>query len=313
MERMLNDSDGAGEDEQAQLKLLTEFASDAEHIERQALILDRAGEGELAVTAYRQAVERLTKAVGACPEGLPEKAKLSRHAGELLGRCVYLESLNGLPTADPLEDHISSLRLRLGSSGRVVELGPAAAEEEVVDNATPATDACEEKAVEAEPSEAGSSTSAKPSRTKRAVSAAAVGGAVGLAVLHAPLVAVGLAAGAAYATTRQDGTGEAARKVGDAGLEVATCTKSFVREHQLPERAERAIGSVRAVDAKYGISERAQSAATSSWDTLREINSKYKVSKKLSKGVSSAASSASAATSTVSSWVARASSEGSKQ
>ncbi|OLP99704.1 putative phosphoribosylformylglycinamidine synthase, chloroplastic/mitochondrial [Symbiodinium microadriaticum] len=89
----------------------------ASEIERVALDLDRAGDPEQAVAVYRQVAERLAKAAASCPEGNPDRAVLARHAGEVLGRVVYLESLNGAPAAVPPEGHIGCDHLVIPGPG----------------------------------------------------------------------------------------------------------------------------------------------------------------------------------------------------
>ena len=190
---------GRPQDDEDHLILCTairELASEAAQIEQTAMELDRAGDAEQAAACYRQAAERLSRAAASCPDGEADRAVLSRHAGEIMGRIVYLESLHGAPAVTPLEEHIGSARLG----------GPAA------------------------------SGSAHHSLREQAASAAGVAGTAGLLVLHAPLAAVALAAGAAYATTRKDTAGEAARNVGDFGIQTFDKAKTLAEEHKVPEQ-----------------------------------------------------------------------------
>lgn len=60
-------------------------------------------------------------------------------------------------------------------------------------------------------------------------------------MLHAPVCALGLAAGAAYATTRQDSAGEAARSMGSMGLQAAEHVKQVAEQHRLSSRASNAL------------------------------------------------------------------------
>ncbi|CAE7227303.1 unnamed protein product [Symbiodinium microadriaticum] len=57
----------------------------------------------------------------------------------------------------------------------------------------------------------------------------------------APVCAIGLAAGAAYATTREDSAGEAARSMGSFGLEAAAHVRHVAHEHRLSERLDGAL------------------------------------------------------------------------
>ncbi|CAE7529845.1 unnamed protein product, partial [Symbiodinium sp. CCMP2456] len=90
--RVHGDASADAEDERILTAVFAELAAEASEIERVALDLDRAGDPEQAVAVYRQVAERLAKAAASCPEGNPDRAVLSRHAGEVLGRVVYLES-----------------------------------------------------------------------------------------------------------------------------------------------------------------------------------------------------------------------------
>mmetsp|Transcript_3997 Transcript_3997/g.12572 ORF Transcript_3997/g.12572 Transcript_3997/m.12572 type:complete len:304 (+) Transcript_3997:143-1054(+) len=263
--------EGSNQDDEGDARLLyaafAELAKEASEIESIAMELDRAGDAEQAVACYRQAVQRLSAAAAACPEGNPDRVVLSGHAGQVLGRVVYLESLAGAPAAAPVEQHIGSAQLGTGTDGAPLP----------------------------EPVGWG----------KRAASAAAVGGAAGLLVLHAPVTAVALAAGAAYATTREDGAGKAARTVGDIGLQAASRAQTLAQENRLPERAERAWGRVLAVEERYGVVGRAQATATSSWLRLQELEREYGVAGKLGQGLVSASASAASATTTATAWAAR--------
>jgi len=221
----------------------------ASQIESIAMELDRAGDAEQAAACYRQAADRLSQAAAACPSssGPSNGALLSRHAGQILGRIVYLDSLCGAPASVPLEEHIGQTQLRLGD-------------------------------------ERDCSAGETLGWRNQAASAAAVGGTAGLLVLHSPLVAAVLAAGAAYATTRGDSAGDAARAVGNMGIEAAERAHTMAEEHQVSERVDGALGRVRAMDEQYGISDKTQAVAASSWEKLRELNRKHQVTDKLASG-----------------------------
>lgn len=258
-----------------------ELAHEASGIEQVAIELDRAGDAEQAVAIYQQAAERLARAAAACPEGNPDKPLLARHAGEVLGRVVYLESLGGAPATAPVEAHIGNMTLSEGQRH-----GP-----EAMDDGW-----C---------TESGSDKPRKPKWRHQAASAAAIGGATGLLVLHGPVAAVALAAGAAYATTRQDTAGQAARSVGDLGLEAAKKGKAFADEHQLPEKVTDAIAQVKALDERLGVSSRAQAVAAASVEALRDLDRRHQVSTKLVQGTASATVSVASATVRAAGWVSR--------
>uniref|UniRef100_A0A7S1R8B1 Uncharacterized protein n=1 Tax=Alexandrium catenella TaxID=2925 RepID=A0A7S1R8B1_ALECA len=140
---------------------------------------------------------------------------------------------------------------------------------------------------------------------ERAASAAAVGGAAGLLVLHAPFAAAALAAGAAYATTREDSAGDAARSMGDAGLRAAARARALAEEKKLPEQMEGVLGRVRAADERLGITSKAQEVASSSWEALRELDRRHSLSTKFGQGVSSASSGVASASSAAAGWAGR--------
>lgn len=275
-------------------------ASDAAHVEQQAMVLDSAGAFEPAISAYRQAADLLAQAAKACPDGCAEKAAISRHAGELLGRMTYLSSLcEGANIAPaPVAEHVRRLRFQRGPHALdAVYLGPEG-EEEVAVGANAASRSPFGVPADTDGAQSTASTAARrrqPTRVEQACSAAAIGGAVGIAVLHAPVCAVGLAAGAAYATTRKDGVGDAARTAGDLGWKAASRTKEFCDEHHVGEKAGNAIAGVRSIDEKYGLSDKAQAAAISSWKGLRSLDKKYKLSKKFGHGLGVVASGAASA------------------
>lgn len=137
---------------------------------------------------------------------------------------------------------------------------------------------------------------------KTIIAAGAVAGATGLALMG-PIAAVALGAGAAYATTRQDGIGKAARTVGDASLRVVDKTRAFNDEHRLDQKldqklqitenarsldemlrlselAQRAGETVRAIDEKLAISRNTVSAAEKTVCLATSVDEKYGISSK---------------------------------
>jgi hypothetical protein len=121
-------------------------------------------------------------------------------------------------------------------------------------------------------------TCAKGSKTSMA--AGALVGATGL-VLIGPLTGVALAAGAAYATTRQDDIGKAARSVGDAGLRAVDSTRAFTEERRIAEKLDEKLEiseSASYLDRTLHISTITQKAG----DTVRSIDEKFAISESTS-------------------------------
>jgi len=278
-------ADGSN-DEQILVDAAVEHAAEAAQFESKAMEHDRGGEAKEAIESYLLAAEKLKQAASLCPEGLPDKAVLSRHAGEVLGRVVYLESLGGAPATAPLEQHIGRVTLTLGGAAE-----PSDEEEaEAMGFAT----IHESDGVIMTDSEEGRPTSLK----KRAASAAAVVGGTGLLVLHAPLIAAGMAGAVAYAATREDSTGRAARKVGDVGISTANRASSFAVEYRIPDRMNQVVGKV--------VSDKNQEQAASALESLKSFNRQHQVTKNIGVGASAAASGVGSAASSLSSWVSNA-------
>mmetsp|Transcript_102004 Transcript_102004/g.287974 ORF Transcript_102004/g.287974 Transcript_102004/m.287974 type:complete len:329 (-) Transcript_102004:76-1062(-) len=273
------------EDEEVLRAAFACVAARAAEIEKQAMELDRAGDAQRAIERYREAAEQLVQATTACPEDYTDKVTLARHTGEVMGRVVYLQSLAGGPATAPIEEHIGHVTLTLGPP-------PSEPEEDSMPLGSVATDAAK-----------------RPSRVKQALSAAAIGGAAGLLVVHGPITAAALAVGAAYATTRNDTSGEAAREVGNAGIAAVRRARKFNQEHKVTsnvsEKVEEALVKARAMDEKYGLIDKTQAMASSSWETLSEVDRNHHVSMKLGRGLTTATASVASATSKVASWVAK--------
>lgn len=249
------------------LAAFADLVKEGSQIENLAMELDRAGDSEQAIACYKQAADRLSQAAVACPDGNSDRAVLSRHAGQIFGRVVYLQSLGAAPAMAPVEAHIDRVHFTLGG-------GPRGADVAV-------------------------------SWKQRAASAAAVTGAAGLLVLHAPMAAAVLAAGAAYATTREDGAGQAARTVGDLGLQAAEHARALSDEKRIPERVENALCKVRSINEQYGVTSKAQAATESSWQALRELDRKHQVTEKVGSGLITASAGVAFASARAAGWVAR--------
>lgn len=293
------------EDQQVLINAVIEHAGEASHQESLAMDCDRAGQAKEAIVAYRAAAEKLAKAAQMCPESLPDKAILSRHAGEVLGRVVYLESLGGSPATAPLEQHIGSVQLTMGMGDPSAIAQAEDNEAEAMGFATLSSDQdmssgvlvmTDDQVGAEELISVGGATGSKASpelKKKQAASAAAIAGGAGLLVLHAPLAAVAIAGAAAYATTRKDKAGKVARKVGDVGLHAASRTKEFAEEHRISERVNGSLGKVISSETAAG-----------TMQSLRSFNEKHKVTKTIGTGAVAAATGVASATSSLSGWVA---------
>lgn len=296
---------GSAQDEQILINAVIEHAGQAAQQESQAMDYDRAGQAREAIVAYRAAAEKLARAAQICPEALPDKAILSRHAGEVLGRVVYLESLGGSPATAPLEQHIGSVQLTMGMDASSPTAKTEDVEAEELGFATLSSDqdmssgvlVMTDDQVGAEEltsvSRATSSQASPASLKKQAASAAAIAGGTGLLMLQAPLAAVAMAGAAAYATTRKDKAGKVARKVGDVGLHAASRTKEFAEEHRIGQRVNGSLGKVINSDTAAG-----------TMQSLRSFNEKHQVTRTIGGGACRAASGVASATSSLSGWVA---------
>mmetsp|Transcript_113617 Transcript_113617/g.242561 ORF Transcript_113617/g.242561 Transcript_113617/m.242561 type:complete len:324 (+) Transcript_113617:102-1073(+) len=166
-----------------------EIATQASSIENEAMELDRQGEVLESAAHYRRAAARLLEAVAAFPDNRLSRL-MEEHAKEVSTRADYLEGLGSEKATVPLEQHIHCVQVQLeGTSGH--------------------------SAVTTSVGSRG------PISEGNLMGAAAVlGGAVGFFVLG-PISAGAIGVAAAYATTREDKAGLAARGLGVAGLRMA--------------------------------------------------------------------------------------------
>jgi len=122
------------------------------------------------------------------------------------------------------------------------------------------------------------------------MAAAAGVGAVAGAVLMGPVTAVVGAGMAAYATTRDDDVGKAARITGQTAVTGVTKAREFDKEHDLTTKASRGIKAVwskgKALNEEHKIAERAGSAGKKLATSLSEMNAKYDLTGKIGKGLS---------------------------
>jgi hypothetical protein len=229
-------------------------AAEASEIENQAMRDDRHGEALEAAMGYRKAAAKLREAADVCPEALPDRQVLEQHAIEVLSRATYLDSLKGARAALPLQEHIHAVELTLGRPARREgggHQGGGVSEGGCIT--------------------AGHSSSMKSrlplSESKVMGAAAVISGSAGLLVLG-PFAGVALGAATAYATTREDQAGSAARKVGVLGVGLVDQAKTLNREHRIVPR----VASVTAYTKKE----------------LSNLAKSHRVSEKVTWGISSA-------------------------
>ena len=79
----------------------------------------------------------------------------------------------------------------------------------------------------------------EPNNNAVVAGAAVVGGTAGV-VLAGPVIGLAAAGGAAYAATRSDGVGDAAKATGTAALAVGDKAREFNAEHDVTNKAARA-------------------------------------------------------------------------
>lgn len=132
------------------------------------------------------------------------------------------------------------------------------------------------------------------------IAAGAVLGVAGLAI-SGPLMGLALAAGAAYATTRQDAVGKAARAVGDVGVQAADHTRSLNNKYRFDKKiddklhisdtaskiddklhishlAQQAGATARAANERFSITERTQAAADQTSSFVKSVDEKLHIS-----------------------------------
>jgi hypothetical protein len=123
--------------------------------------------------------------------------------------------------------------------------------------------------------------------------AAAVGGVAGFLLLG-PVAAVAAAGVAAYATTRRDGVGSAARAPGQGAVAAAHAASEFDAKHGITTKAKACVvapgGSGERCERAGSLAPRppTKAAALAAAEKAKEINTKYGVAEKLQSGVASA-------------------------
>lgn len=236
------------------------LAIQAASMENEAMALDRQHQFDAAARRYREAAQGLLEAAEACPPEHPDRDVIESHAAEVLSRARYLENLHGADEPIPLEEHIHGVQLTIGSS-------PSAARTPAAPSSPPRR-----------------SSSTLGDRTVMGA-AAAITGATGLFLLG-PVSAAALGVAAAYATTREDKAGSAARKLGTVGVQVVRQARTLDEEYRISTRAvaigHSALDQAKALTSRCGLSERAK--------ILGSFNQRREVMNRLGRGLSSAGS-----------------------
>lgn len=175
-----------------------EIVAEASGIEIEAMHLDQQGSSENAAESYRRVIDKLVQAADSVPEDHPVKKLMNQRAEEVATRAAYLEDLGGTAASSPPEEHIRDVKL--ATQGVLASTLAATAGATASPNARRSSNTFED--------------------VKLMGTAAAIGGTAGL-LLAGPLSAASIGAAAAYATTREDRAGAAARKISNAGMKVA--------------------------------------------------------------------------------------------
>lgn len=228
--------------------------------ENTAIALDRSGDVRSALTHYEDCARQLQAAIDtALPAHAEDQPKLVQHRTEILARVDHLKSLRGgaAPTI-PLEQQI-----------RAVQLGMQAS--------SAASDAA---------------SSAGGVKTIGAVAAmGAVGGFMLLGgTIGAPLAVLGGATGAAYCATRQDGVGDAARKVGGVAIAGGERAQALNNEHNITGKVadvvQKAGRRSMEVNEKYQITNKVGAGINAGASTAQDVDEKYNVTGKVASGFS---------------------------
>jgi len=140
--------------------------------------------------------------------------------------------------------------------------------------------------VEASPSD--STVSTEHSAGKKTVAAAGLAAVVGT-VMVGPIVGVGLAVGAVYATTRSDSVGDAALAVGDATYCAVESASAAARKYGVYDKAKE-VGSatmtkMKEIDQEYKVVDNAKAGASVVASKASEINQKYDITGTASRAI----------------------------
>jgi hypothetical protein len=124
--------------------------------------------------------------------------------------------------------------------------------------------------------------------------AATIGGIGGLLLLG-PLGFIAGAAGAAYATTRDDEIGSTARGVATTSVNAFDTVVDVEKQHNITEKAKEfgnnAYTKASEFNQRYEVTDRVKQASDTAVRRMSEFNDKYKVTDKISSGISAGVSS----------------------
>lgn len=228
--------------------------------EQEAIELDRKNKSAEAAAQYQIAMKLLEEAeklaASAHKDDVP---KLAEHRKELGDRVKYLQGLKGgqAPTI-PIEDQI-----------KAVQLGMHAADQAQ-----------------------GAAAAAGGVKTLGAAAACgAVGGFIVLGgILGTTIAVAGGAAGMAYAATRKDEVGDAARGLGNMTLAGASKVKEIDHEHNLTGKAKdlgsAAVSKAKEINDKHGITDKVKDGTSKAVAKAKEIEEKHNVTGKVAAGLS---------------------------
>ncbi len=124
----------------------------------------------------------------------------------------------------------------------------------------------------------------------KTMGAAATLGGIGGLLLLGPLGLLAGAAGAAYATTREDNVGSTARDVARTGITALDKVVDIDRQNDISGRAKEfgahAFSKASEFNQKYEVTDKVKRVSTSAINTVSEINDKYKIADTISSGIS---------------------------
>lgn len=226
--------------------------------ENEAIDLDRKGQRAAAIAKYEECVKEFNAAIAAAlPNHSEDRPKLMEHKAQVEARIATLKASPG--TTVPVEDQIKSVQLAM----------------------------CGASAANAAVSSAGGV------KTMAAVAAVgAVGGAIvlGSTVGLTAIGAVGGAAGAAYAATRQDAVGDAARSVGGTAIKGVEKAQELNDKHQITAKVadvgNKAATKARAINDQHQITSKISSATSAAVNKTKEFEAKHQVTNKVASGLS---------------------------
>jgi hypothetical protein len=119
------------------------------------------------------------------------------------------------------------------------------------------------------------------------------------AVLAGPVIAVGAAAGGAYAATRNDGVGDAARKIGVGTTSAISAANQYNQEHHVTQRAydgtKQALHAAAEFDNKHQVTATVGTAAAQTASAAAQFNKDHKVAERSAAAASTLASGAASA------------------